>query len=164
MWPCSRATSSSLARSHSQTTREPTADVSGNSAGSDGGVSTTLGSLRMTDTIVAGQTGGGDVVGSYTGGNNLIGGNPLLAPLGNYGGPTVTMALLPGSPATRGTHGYRCGGRQARQKSYDLGISSGAGKNRVLAISGFVRIVIRHSSNRLDALTRNRCTSTFATS
>jgi hypothetical protein len=25
--------------------------------------------------------------------------NPLLAPLGNYGGPTPTMALLPGSPA-----------------------------------------------------------------
>ena len=30
---------------------------------------------------------------------NLIGGNPMLAPLGNYGGPTQTMALLPGSPA-----------------------------------------------------------------
>ena len=25
--------------------------------------------------------------------------NPLLAPLGNNGGPTQTMALLPGSPA-----------------------------------------------------------------
>ena len=25
--------------------------------------------------------------------------DPLLAPLGNYGGPTETMALLPGSPA-----------------------------------------------------------------
>ena len=25
--------------------------------------------------------------------------DPLLAPLGNYGGPTQTMALLPGSPA-----------------------------------------------------------------
>jgi hypothetical protein len=25
--------------------------------------------------------------------------NALLAPLGNYGGPTQTMALLPGSPA-----------------------------------------------------------------
>src|SRR5262249_28583471 len=25
--------------------------------------------------------------------------NPLLSPLGNYGGPTQTMALLPGSPA-----------------------------------------------------------------
>jgi len=32
-------------------------------------------------------------------GPNLIGGNPLLAPLGNYGGPTQTMPPLPGSPA-----------------------------------------------------------------
>src|SRR5262249_3301577 len=30
---------------------------------------------------------------------NLVGVNPLLAPLGNYGGPTQTIALLPGSPA-----------------------------------------------------------------
>jgi hypothetical protein len=30
---------------------------------------------------------------------DLLGVNPLLAPLGNYGGPTPTMALLPGSPA-----------------------------------------------------------------
>ena len=32
--------------------------------------------------------------------------DPLLAPLGNYGGPTQTMALLPGSPAINaGTNG-----------------------------------------------------------
>ena len=31
--------------------------------------------------------------------NNLIGGDPLLAPLGNYGGTSLTMALLPGSAA-----------------------------------------------------------------
>jgi parallel beta-helix repeat protein len=73
---------------------------------------------------VAGNTAAGtgpDVGGSVTSnGNNLIGKtdgssgwipgsdqigtsasplNPLLAPLGNYGGPTQTMALLPGSPA-----------------------------------------------------------------
>ena len=31
---------------------------------------------------------------------NLVGvANPGLAPLGNYGGPTQTIALLPGSPA-----------------------------------------------------------------
>ena len=38
---------------------------------------------------------------------NLVGvTNPLLAPLGNYGGPTQTMALLPGSPAINaGTNG-----------------------------------------------------------
>ena len=52
---------------------------------------------------------------------NLVGGNPLLAPLGNYGGPTQTMALLPGSPAigtgdpgqagTADQRGYTRGGR-----------------------------------------------------
>ncbi len=30
---------------------------------------------------------------------NLVGHAPLLTPLGNYGGPTQTFALLPGSPA-----------------------------------------------------------------
>ena len=30
---------------------------------------------------------------------NIVGVDPLLAPLGDYGGPTQTMALLPGSPA-----------------------------------------------------------------
>jgi hypothetical protein len=32
-------------------------------------------------------------------GTNLTSGNPLLAALGNYGGPTLTMLPLPGSPA-----------------------------------------------------------------
>jgi hypothetical protein len=79
---------------------------------------------NLTDTIVAGNTGpnsvaadiGGaapfQVTGSYnligTGGSgglsaanhNLVGvANPGLAPLGDYGGPKETMALLPGSPA-----------------------------------------------------------------
>src|SRR5262249_17195519 len=38
--------------------------------------------------------------------NNLLGVNPMLSPLGDYGGPTPTMALLPGSPAIgRGASG-----------------------------------------------------------
>ena len=48
---------------------------------------------------LVGTGGSGGILGS--GGNivltNLAG--PGLAPLGNYGGPTQTMALLPGSPA-----------------------------------------------------------------
>ena len=32
-------------------------------------------------------------------GNQVGVANPGLAPLGNYGGPTRTIALLPGSPA-----------------------------------------------------------------
>ena len=41
-----------------------------------------------------------DVVGSITNlGNNLIGGNAMLGPLADNGGPTQTHALLAGSPA-----------------------------------------------------------------
>ena len=80
----------------------------------------------MLGSIVAGNTGSGpdiygnvagnsayDLVGNGNGMSGISNGdlnhnqvgassnpiNPLLAPLGNYGGPTQTMALLPGSPA-----------------------------------------------------------------
>ena len=79
--------------------------------------------MTLGTTIVAGNTAatnGPDVFGNFTSqGHNLIGKtngssgwvgtdltgtiaqplNAMLAPLGNYGGPTETMALLPGSPA-----------------------------------------------------------------
>ena len=98
--------------------------VSGNSAsGNGGGLDNVSGTVTLGNTIVAGNTAttsGPDVFGTFTSqGHNLIGKtdgssgwvssdltgtiaqplNPLLAPLGNYGGPTQTMALLPGSPA-----------------------------------------------------------------
>ena len=69
----------------------------------------------MNNTIVANTPSGGDisnVFGTMIGQNDLVdqasdlGGltnvlvaSPLLAPLGNYGGSTQTMPLLPGSPA-----------------------------------------------------------------
>ena len=40
-------------------------------------------------------TGGG----TFTGSNNILGQDPRLGPLAHYGGPTQTLALLPGSPA-----------------------------------------------------------------
>src|SRR5262249_31358758 len=60
-----------------------------------------------TNWIVAGNTCptagsenfNGDLIIS---GPNLTSGNPLLAPLGNYGGPTQTMPPLPHSPAIHG--------------------------------------------------------------
>ncbi len=82
--------------------------------------------IALTDTIVAGNTSGGspsdiggndpgDVTGSYTligigGSGGIVGGSNGnivlsslatlgLAPLGDYGGPTLTMPLLPGSAA-----------------------------------------------------------------
>lgn len=75
---------------------------------------------RLHNSIVAGNTVAGvprdvegsldpassfNVIGSGGGLSNGLNGNqvgvtaPLLAPLGNYGGPTATQALLPGSPA-----------------------------------------------------------------
>ncbi len=97
--------------------------ISGNYAQSaGGGLYDYRATITLNNTIVAGNTKSGgvsDIAGNsaVTGSNNLIGtggsdglvngsnGNqvgvakPLLAPLGNYGGSTWTMALLPGSPA-----------------------------------------------------------------
>ncbi|MGH7170588.1 MAG: choice-of-anchor Q domain-containing protein [Gemmataceae bacterium] len=87
--------------------------------GPGGGIVNQAGGLAtLNNTIVSNSTSGGDLylnpsLGSvYSGSYDLIGdgsylssftnslqGNPLLAPLGNYGGPTQTMALLPGSAA-----------------------------------------------------------------
>ncbi len=100
--------------------------VSGNSANGQGGglwlSPSYSGTMSLGNTIVARNTSpdGPDVSGGMSSrGDNLIGEtdgssgwvrsdlkgtiasplNPLLSPLGNYGGPTRTMALLPGSPA-----------------------------------------------------------------
>ena len=104
--------------------------VSGNSAGSGGGLdNASPGTATLTDTIVALNTdsgGASDIAGSaagnVTGTYNLIGtgghggitgpsnlidvANPGLLPLGDYGGPTMTMAILPDSVAIgKGTTG-----------------------------------------------------------
>ena len=95
-----------------------TATGSGVGAGLFNAAST---SVTLTNTIVAGNTdtGGASDLGGLpvSGTDNLIGtggsgglvdgvgnnqvgvANALLAPLANYGGPTQTIALLPGSPA-----------------------------------------------------------------
>ncbi len=78
--------------------------VSGNNGGGIGAQGTTL---TVTNSIVAGNTASGsaDCPGSIAGcptngvNGNITGVAPLLAPLGNYGGPTPTMPPLPGSPA-----------------------------------------------------------------
>ncbi len=91
--------------------------ISGNSAGFNGGVENDSTAI-IANTIIANNTaaaGGSDVFGTFDSmGFNLIGNsaggigfvatdlqsvNPLLGPLQNNGGPTQTMALLPGSPA-----------------------------------------------------------------
>jgi hypothetical protein len=70
--------------------------LSANSAGGAGGINN-YGTLVLTNTIVAGNIApflpdlNLDSSGSFTGANNLTNGNPMLAPLGNYGGPTLTI-------------------------------------------------------------------------
>ena len=99
--------------------------MSDNHASTAGGLFNRSGSFSLTDTIVAGNTNGSGVAsdisapGSLTGTYNLIGtggsggltngtnnnivltslATLLLAPLGNYGGTTQTVPLLPGSAA-----------------------------------------------------------------
>src|SRR5438552_2243418 len=92
--------------------------ISGNSAGSGGGIYHYVGNLEISDTILnAGASGenifnnGGAVtsngynISSDNGGGYLhgpgdqINTDPLLGPLQDNGGPTLTHAPLPGSPA-----------------------------------------------------------------
>ncbi len=99
--------------------------IDGNSCYHDGGGIDQGGTapFYLVDTIIAGDSAGAtgpDACGSFDSqGHNLIGEtngssgwvgsdftgtvasplDPLLAPLGNFGGPTQTMGLLPGSPA-----------------------------------------------------------------
>ena len=65
-----------------------------------GGIQTSLSAtLLLTNTIVAGNIPANIPQGPFTAINSLTNGDPILAPLGNYGGPTATMPPLPGSPA-----------------------------------------------------------------
>jgi hypothetical protein len=77
--------------------------VVSNSAPSLGGIGFTPpdATMSLTNTIVAGNNALAfpDIAGLFAGTNNLIGGDPLLAPMGDYGGPTWTMPPLAGSPA-----------------------------------------------------------------
>jgi hypothetical protein len=76
-------------------------------AASLGGGVRTIGAtnqLTIENSIVANNTAGSfgsNISGSGTifMGINITSGDPLLAPLGDYGGPTQTMPPLPGSPA-----------------------------------------------------------------
>jgi len=72
-----------------------------NQASYGGGINNEgTGTLYVNNCIVAGNTAP-QIVGNIESatGVNLLSGNPLLAPLGDYGGRTQTMLPLPGSPA-----------------------------------------------------------------
>ncbi|MHB8647692.1 MAG: choice-of-anchor Q domain-containing protein [Thermomicrobiales bacterium] len=92
---------------HGGTVTGTNCTLTANSAptGSGGGIfmAFVIQGLNLTNTIVAGNTGLGgasDIDGTLTANDhNITNGDPLLAPLGNYGGPTQTVAPLPGSRA-----------------------------------------------------------------
>jgi hypothetical protein len=72
-----------------------------------GGIFSTTDFLA-TNSLVVGNVaanGGTNIFGSLIGSNNLTNGQPLLAPLGHYGGRTLTAPPLPGSPAIDGGGG-----------------------------------------------------------
>lgn len=60
--------------------------------------------FAINNSIIAGNNSplNANISGSVTGTNNITSGEPFLAPLGDYGGPTQTMPPLPGSPAIDG--------------------------------------------------------------
>ncbi|MCC5841223.1 MAG: hypothetical protein JJT96_13990 [Opitutales bacterium] len=81
--------------------------VSNNSAEREGGgIFIQDGSVTLTHSIVAGNDAPTDAnignSGELTTTLSLTSGDPLLAPLGDYGGPTETMPPLAGSPAIDG--------------------------------------------------------------
>src|SRR5690606_31032669 len=83
-----------------------------NNTGPIAGIDNDSGTVTLINTIVAGQSSFAACSGTITAGPDSLasdgtcggatqapGGDAMLAPLGNYGGPTQTHALLPGSPA-----------------------------------------------------------------
>ena len=95
-----------IANNNSGTVTVNQSTLAGNSAGAYGGGIYSLGTLNLTNSIVAGNMAPtvANILGpiNTSGGVNLTSDAPLLAPLGNYGGPTQTMPPLPGSPAIDG--------------------------------------------------------------
>jgi hypothetical protein len=82
------------------------ADADGNSSGNGGGMAFLAGAVTLFNTIVAGNfVGQGTTVENINGAidgasqNNFTSGDAKLGPLANNGGPTLTHALLAGSPA-----------------------------------------------------------------
>ena len=139
--------------------------VSANSAGDGGGIYA-LFPVTLTGTIVAGNVASSDSdINSVPnlGDHDLIGGDPGLAPLGDYGGPTPTMAVLSGSPALGGgvaVSGISTDGRGfTRGSSIDIGAFQASGSlspqplvvNVAADSAGFGQFTLRQALNLANA-------------
>lgn len=91
---------------------QPGATGNTGSAGGGGVTEGTLAGSLLATNVPGGNSSGvvsdgghnlsSDSSCNFAGVGSLNNTNPRLAPLGNYGGPTLTLALLPGSPAIDG--------------------------------------------------------------
>ncbi|MBI2913013.1 MAG: hypothetical protein HYY03_03745 [Chloroflexi bacterium] len=103
--------------------------IAGNSAGVEGGgIYSGSGTLTLTNTVVSGNAGGdcsgpiassghnldSDGSCSFSGPGDISNADPLLGPLAENGGPTMTHALLPGSPAIDGGDEAACAASDQR--------------------------------------------------
>jgi predicted outer membrane repeat protein len=164
---------------------------SGNSASSGGGILINGGVMNLTGTILANSPAGGDLVvedGAAFGSEDLIEDgtgvgmqfvnsrscDPLLAPLGNYGGLTQTFALLPGSPAINagspaevtpdqrgfGTVGPRDIGAFESQ-GLTLAVASGGGQSAPVTTAFAAPLVVRvTATNPMEPVAGGRVTFT----
>ncbi len=94
--------------------------ITDNTAASLGGGVMNFGTLNVQNSIIANSISGGDCFNSATvndNGNNIVednscgfagGADPLLEPLADNGGPTLTHALLAGSPALDAGNNAAC--------------------------------------------------------
>jgi fibronectin-binding autotransporter adhesin len=75
--------------------------IVGNTASGAGGIY--CAGFTLLNSIVAQNNApaSADVSGNFTGSNNLVSVDPKLGPLGDFGGPTLTMPPLSGSPAEK---------------------------------------------------------------
>ncbi len=136
----------------SATSNPDAGTIGGNSAATGSGIDALAsGSATVENTIIAANTGtggspsdiGGDNSGSVVGTYDLVGpggaggisgtgdivltnlSSPLLAPLGNYGGPTQTMPLLPGSAGVGA--GIAIAGVMTDQRGFAVGATPDIG-------------------------------------
>src|SRR5208283_6223366 len=105
-------------------------------AGEGGGILSGYGSLKVVNSILTGDTGGECLAfpGSGVCPVNGASGNvvvptptqPILAPLGWYGGSTQTMIPLPGSEAICAGLAADDGGITSDQRGFQLDVSCGS--------------------------------------
>jgi hypothetical protein len=152
--------------------------ISGNTAGDGGGIHQGTGTLTLGNSIVSGNSApaGKDIHGVITTdvGNNLLGAAlsgttsgagdvfrdaPLLSALGNYGGPTQTMALLPGSPAIDAGSGTGPDQRGVavvnnirdvgafESGGFTIAVTSGSGQSTVISTAFSAPLVVTVTAN-----------------